>query len=93
MTNIKYNIFLPDDIISLIICFIPRNKTAEIIHKYSFNLKLRYVRKFAFYKSACKYNVWNDLKPSNLLSIFYGDKKHIIRSNISKGQFVKLKIN
>lgn len=85
-------VLLPIELRRYIVRLIPRSETAELINKSYSKIKLTYVRIKQFTDNSFhKYNVWNDLKPSNLESVFYGDKKHILRINISKGQIIKLK--
>jgi len=85
-------VLLPIDLRRYIIRFIQRSKSAEIIHKSFSKIRLNYVRNFRFtYNSIKKYNVWKELSPSSLQTLFYGDKKHIIRTNISKGEYMRLR--
>ena len=78
---------LPPELRRIIIRFIPRSKTAEIIHNSLSNvITLNYVRIYKYSDT----EVWNELKPSTLQTLFYGDKKHIIRTGISKGESLRL---
>lgn len=78
---------IPPELRRIIIRFIPRSKTAKIIHNSLSNIiSLKYVRIYKFSDT----EVWNDLKPSTLQTVFYGDKKHIIRRDISRGERLRL---
>ena len=84
---------LPDDLRRYIISFLPRSKSAELIHNSLTQVRLRYVRNYKFTHNTMenyKYNVWEELKPSTLQSCFYGDNKHIVRTHISKGEYIRL---
>ena len=89
------SLYLPIDLQREIVGFIPRHPTAQIIYDSRNILSLNYVRRFNFetiYPPCYKRMfIWEELKPTNLKSVFYGDTKKIIRSNISKGQFIKLR--
>ena len=78
---------LPIELKREIVKFAPRHPTAQIMHDSRQTLSLNYVR----WTNYERMFIWEELKPSNLKSIFYGDTKIITRSNISKGQYVKLR--
>ncbi len=78
---------LPIELKREIVKFAPRHPTAQIMHDSRQTLSLNYVRGTNYERMF----IWEELKPSNLKSIFYGDTKIITRSNISKGQYVKLR--
>ena len=88
-------VLLPEDIRRFIVSFVSRSKTAEIIRN-SFScldpgVDLKYVRVYKFTENTYnKYNVWNDLKPTTLESIYYGDKNVVRRVCISKGESLRL---
>tara|TARA_Y100000389_G_scaffold205142_1_gene264025 strand:+ start:20157 stop:20489 length:333 start_codon:yes stop_codon:yes gene_type:complete len=85
-------VLLPIDLRRYIVRLLPRTESAELIKKSYSKIRLTYVRIKQFTDNSFnKYNVWNDLNPSHLESVFYGDEKHIVRINISKGQIIKLK--
>lgn len=79
---------LPDDIRRTIIRFLPRNHTAKIINSSFSKVELKYVRRYRF--TANMFHVWNDLKPSTLQSVHYGDGKQFRRASISKGEYIRL---
>lgn len=79
---------LPDDIRRTIIRFLPRNHTAKIINSSFSKVELKYVRKYRFTVNTI--SVWNDLKPSSLQSVHYGDGKQFRRASISKGEYIRL---
>lgn len=84
---------LPDEVKRQIVRFIPRHDTAQIIHDSRYLLSLKYVRRYMFEENPLyEQRIWDELKPDHLRSIFYGDSQQIIRSQISKGQYIKLKI-
>lgn len=83
---------LPIEIQREIIRFIPRHNNAQIIHDSRHLLSLKYVRKFMFESNQLyEHRIWNELKPVHLRSVFYGDTQKIIRSRISKGQYIQLR--
>lgn len=83
---------LPTDIQRVIVKFIPRNDTAQIIHDSRYLLSLKYVRRFMFGGNILyEHRIWNELKPVHLRSMFYGDTKKITRTEISKGQYIELR--
>ena len=83
---------LPVELKREIIRYIPRNDTAQIIYDSSCNLSLTYVRRFMFEENPLyEERIWNELKPSHLKSLFYGDTKKITRNLISKGQYIHLR--
>lgn len=82
---------LPIELQRLIIRFIPRNNTAELIHKSKHLLSLNYVRKIMFDNPLYKSRIWQELKPVQLRSIFYGDTQQITRNCISKGEWYRLR--
>ena len=83
---------LPTDVQRVILRFIPRNDTAQIIHDSQHLLSLKYVRRFMFGENILyEQRIWDELKPVHLKSVFYGDTKKITRTQISKGQYVKLR--
>jgi len=82
---------LPNELKREIIKFIPRNDTAQIIYDSRHLLSLKYVRRFVFDNSVYEDRIWNELKPVQLRSIFYGDTQKITRTNISRGQHVHLR--
>ena len=97
MTNKVINAvaLLPEDIRRLIVSFVSRSKSAEIIYRSFSDVKLgtelKYVRVYKFTEDTYnKYNVWNDLKPTTLKSIYYGDKNVVRRVCISKGESLRL---
>ena len=83
---------LPVELKREIIKYIPRNDTAQIIYDSSHNLCLTYIRRFQFEDNPLyEERIWNELKPSHLKSLFYGDTKKITRNLISKGQYIHLR--
>lgn len=72
---------LPNDILHLIVMFLVRNITAEIIINSHNNnlLKLNHLQYNKFNKHS-KY-VWHELHPNKLMSTHYGDKIRISRIN------------
>tara|TARA_A100001011_G_scaffold399945_1_gene511257 strand:+ start:3881 stop:4156 length:276 start_codon:yes stop_codon:yes gene_type:complete len=84
--------YLPTDVLRVILRFIPRNNTAQIIYDSRYLLSLKYVRKFMYQGNTLyEQRIWNELTPVHLKSIFYGDTKKITRTEISKGQYINLK--
>ena len=83
---------LPDELKREIVKFIPRHDTAQMIHDSRYTLSLNYVRRFN-YEDNLLYSqrIWEELKPINLKSVFYGDTHKITRSNISLGQYIQLR--
>jgi hypothetical protein len=84
---------LPDDLLRMIIRFIPRNDTAQLIHNSEL-ITLKYVRRYKFKVNEhydYETRIWSELKPSHLKSVFYGDGRMIRRTAISKGQKIILK--
>lgn len=98
-------VLLPLELQREIIRFIPRNETAEAMYKSRYMLKLRYVRRKEFLQPlpSCKDNIWEDIvpffrhnigadiAPSKLQSMYYGDIYKIIRTDITKGQYIALR--
>ena len=86
---------LPIELKREIVKFAPRHPTAQIMHDSRQALSLNYVRRFKYENDHFPYYqrmfIWDELKPSKLKSIFYGDTQKITRSNISKGQYIKLR--
>lgn len=83
---------LPLDIQREIIRFIPRHDSAQIIYESRHLLGLTYVRRYVFEGNPLyEERIWNQLKPSHLKSLFYGDTKKITRNLISKGQYIHLR--
>lgn len=90
---------LPIELKREIVKFTPRHPAAQIMHDARQTLSLNYVRRYNFEDADFSQHqfghrrmfIWEELKPSNLKSIFYGDTKKITRSNISKGQYIQLR--
>lgn len=83
---------LPIELKRVIVKFIPRHDAAQIIHDSGRNVSLYYVRRYKYEDRPLYHKrVWEELKPEALKSLFYGDSKHIIRSNVSKGQHIRLR--
>ena len=83
---------LPIEIQREIVKFIPRHDSAQIIYDSRYLLSLKYVRRFLFEDNPFyEGRVWDELKPTHLRSVFYGDTQKITRTQISKGQYIKLK--
>lgn len=83
---------LPIEIKRIIIKFIPRANSAQIIYDSKKYMALKYTRRFMFSNPLYVERIWEYLKPSSLKSIFYGgDSKIIIRNSISKGQYIALR--
>ena len=86
---------LPIELEREIVKFTPRHPTAQIMYESRHTLSLNYVRKYKFKSDTNPYYqrmfIWEDLEPACFESIFYGDTKMITRSNISKGQYIKLR--
>ena len=56
------------------------------------NFKLKYVRRFIFDNyGPCNIRTWNELKPSTISKIYYGDENRLYRTKISKGEKIRLK--
>ena len=84
---------LPDELKREIVKFIPRHDNAQIIHDSRHNLSLNYVRRFRYFENILYHKrIWEELKPTTLGTLFYGDNQKIIRSNVSKGEHIKLRI-
>lgn len=83
---------LPIEIKREIVKFMPRHDTAQIIYDSRNNISLNYVRRYN-YENYPLYEerIWDELKPEKLKSLFYGDKERIVRSNVSKGQHIRLR--
>lgn len=88
---------LPIEMKRKIVKFIPRHPTAQMIYDSRHRLSLTYIRRYNFENDfpatslVRRMFIWEDLKPSNLKSTFYGDAYMIIRSNISRGQYIQLR--
>jgi len=83
---------LPNELKREIVKFIPRHDTAQMIYDSSRNLSLYYVRMYKYEDRPLYHKrIWEELKPETLKSLFYGDSKQIIRSNVSKGQHIRLR--
>jgi hypothetical protein len=84
--------YLPIDVQREIIKFIPRHDSAQIIYDSRYLLSLKYLKMSYFKdKPIYKLRIWDELKPFHLRSVFYGDSQKITRTQISKGQYVRLK--
>lgn len=83
---------LPIEIKREIVRFIPRHDTAQIIYDSRNSISLNYVRRYN-YENYPLYEerIWDELKPEKLNTLFYGDQEMIVRSNVSKGQHIKLR--
>ena len=74
---------LPEDLKRVVVRFLPRNDSAQLLHDMAGKLSLKYVRHFQI-KWALGIN--EELRPSLLRSIYYGCPEsplRIIRTKIS----------
>ena len=52
--------------------------------------KLKYVRRFILDENGY-FNIWEELKPSTIGKIYYGDENKLRRTKLSKGEQIRLK--
>ena len=74
---------LPDDLKRIVVGFLPRNETAQLLHDMAGKLSLNYVRKFQLPR---KWQINEELRPSLLRGIYYGCPElplRIIRTKLS----------
>lgn len=84
---------LPDELKREIVKFIPRHDSAQIIYESRHYLSLKYVRRYRLLDNPLyEQRIWKELKPTTLGTLFYGDSQQIARSDVSKGEHIKLKM-
>ena len=81
----------PDDIQWIIFKYISSNSSNLIRDAIKTDkFKLKYVRKFIFDDSD-NLTIWEELKPSTIGKIYYGDENKLQRTKLSKGEKIRLK--
>ena len=81
---------LPEDLQRVVVRFLPRNDTAQLLHDMAGKLSLKYVRQFQLDWHLGHF--W-ELRPSLLRSIYYGSIEsplRIIRTKISQKEKILL---
>jgi hypothetical protein len=84
---------LPIDTQRIIFRYISSDSSNVIRHAIKTDkFKLKYVRIYVFRSmNAGNMKIWEELKPSSIKKIYYGDHNRLYRTKISKGEKIRLK--